>query len=113
MRSTDAPVDVNKADLYGDYRRQANDRHKLAMKMRHKALDIPEGDDDLNVDNSRHGIGVKELAIIAAMALGGGAIWQSPAIISSIMSNAEQAEQATPEPAVFDEYKLSVGKPSE
>lgn len=111
MRSQDAPIDVNKNDLYGDWRRQANDRHKLAMRVRHKALDIPEGDDELNVDNSRHGLGFKELAIIAGSVLTGGALWQAPAIIEALKT-AEQVVERPVKP-LFDEYRLTVGKPSE
>ena len=49
-----------------------NDLHKKTI---HKALDIPM-EEDVNVNNSRVGLGWKELAVIAATGLGGTWMYQ-------------------------------------
>jgi len=63
-------VEPDKDHLYGRYQRQEDWRNNLHRKVAHKSLDIPETD-DVNVDNSRHGIGMKELIAIGAMVIGG------------------------------------------
>jgi len=63
-------VEPNKDHLYGRYQRQEDWRNNLHRKVAHKSLDIPETE-DVNVDNSRHGIGMKELIAIGAMVIGG------------------------------------------
>lgn len=65
--SADAPIDVDKESLYGEVIRQSRWKDDLHKKAAHKALDIPE-DDDMNVDNSRTGIGAWGAIGIAAMA---------------------------------------------
>lgn len=57
--------------LYGEFQRGQRWRDRLAAKLAHKAVDIPEDEDvNLNVQNS-HGIGWKGLAVIAGALLGG------------------------------------------
>lgn len=83
----DVATDIDKGELYGRYqleedrrlsenrrRRECND--KLAMKLAHKSLDIPEEDEgedmDIRVDNRRTGAGIGGL--VAAGLLGAGAL---------------------------------------
>jgi hypothetical protein len=62
--------------LYGKYQAKRDWRNRLASKLAHKSLDIDE-DEDVNVDNSRIGIGWKELAVIGLMGLGGAWIYNN------------------------------------
>lgn len=56
--------------LYGRYQKMEDWKNGLHKKATHKALDIPM-EEAVNVDNSRVGLGWKELAVIAATGLGG------------------------------------------
>lgn len=56
--------------LYGEFQRGQRWRDRLASKLAHKAVDIPE-DEDVNL-NVQNGIGWKGLAVIAGALLGGG-----------------------------------------
>lgn len=81
----------DKKYLYGNYQESDDWRQRLHRKLAHKSLDIGM-DDDVNVDNSRVGLGWKELAVIAGMLLGGTAIWkfgdkgvsQQPVVVPSV-----------------------------
>ena len=55
----------DKQYLYGRYMDAEDWRQKLHKKLTHKSLDIPE-DDDVHVDNSKTGLGWKELAVLGA-----------------------------------------------
>ncbi len=59
-----------------DERKRRKDNDKLALKLAHKALDIPldpEAEDMIHVDNRRYGLGFREIAaILAAAGLAGG-----------------------------------------
>ena len=58
--------------LYGEFQRGQRWRDRLAAKLAHKAVDIPEDEDvNLNVQNS-HGTGWKELVAIAGLLFCGG-----------------------------------------
>lgn len=63
MTATSKP-DIDKNFLYGRYQKAEDDRLKLAKKMAHKALDIPE--ENMNIDASRRGIGALGVAAIAS-----------------------------------------------
>ena len=69
-------TDVDKDALFGRYQNDEDWRTKLNKRLRHKALDIPM-DDDVNVKNTtmNTGFGWKELAVLAAMGLGGGGLY--------------------------------------
>ena len=56
--------------LYGKFQEWADWKSKLHKRLAHKSLDIAE-DDDIHVNNSRNGLGWKEIATIGALALGG------------------------------------------
>ena len=60
----------DKKYLYGRYMAHENWTQRLHRKLAHKSLDIPE-DDDVYVDNSQKGMTWKELAVLAALGLGG------------------------------------------
>jgi len=64
----------NKEYLYGRYNDQEDWRTRLHRRLTHKSLDIPETD-DVYVDNSKRGLGWKELAVIAATGLGGAGLY--------------------------------------
>ena len=55
----------DKDQLYGKFQRKEDWKDKLHKKLSHKSLDIGL-DDEMFVDNSRRGLGWKELAILAA-----------------------------------------------
>jgi hypothetical protein len=66
---SDQPA-VDKDLLYGDFRKAAADRHELAMKAAHKALDLAEDDDvNIGVNKTVNGVGAKGL-VGAALAAG-------------------------------------------
>lgn len=64
------------SSLYGRYegweddeRRRRQGQDKLALRLAHKALDIPiapETEDMIHVDNRRYGLGFREVAVILA-----------------------------------------------
>lgn len=56
-----------------------NWKDQLHRKASHKALGIPEGEDlqVTNANQSQNGLGWKELAVIGATALGGGALYNN------------------------------------
>lgn len=56
--------------LYGVFQKTEDWKDNLHRKLSHKALDIAD-DTDVNVDNSRMGIGWKELLVLAGAGLGG------------------------------------------
>lgn len=60
--------DIDKQQLYGDFRDEQARRGKLMHKAAHKALDIPEDDMQINANKTTHvnGIGTKGLVAIAA-----------------------------------------------
>src|SRR3990167_7431845 len=65
----DPPID--KDMLYGRYQKQEDARSKLAMKIAHKSLDIPDDDMQItstNTTTTNTGVGVKGMLGIAAMA---------------------------------------------
>lgn len=63
-----------KPTLYSEYLDFERWRNKLHKRLAHKSLDIPL-DEDMNVTNTRVGLGWKELAVIAATGLGGFYLW--------------------------------------
>jgi hypothetical protein len=70
--TTDASM-PDKNRLYGVFERSAKWRDDLHRKATHKALDIAD-EMDFNQTLTRTGMTWKELAVIAAMLLGGGAL---------------------------------------
>lgn len=56
----------DKGHLYGRFLEWESWRNSLSKKLAHKALDIMP-DDDMNINQTRTGMGWKELGIIAAM----------------------------------------------
>ena len=88
-----ANSEIDKQELYGDFRDGEKWRTRLSRKLAHKSLDIADADDmDIEVDRSNRsisGIGWKELAVLAAAGLGGFALWSH-----------EKTPAATPPPAV-------------
>lgn len=63
--------------LYGRYQKDEDWRNELDKKLRHKALDIPMSDDDMKVRNTTtttQGTGWKEMAVLIAGLVGGGAV---------------------------------------
>jgi len=56
--------------LYGVFQKSEDWRNRLHRKLAHKSLDIADTE-DVNVDNSRIGMGWKELAVLGALGLGG------------------------------------------
>jgi hypothetical protein len=98
--------EIDNEAIYGRYDKQEDDKHKLAMKLRHKAVNIPMDDDPLNVTTqttTASGMDWKHLAVIAATALGavglykfGGSKAQPPIatpVISTPVSAADQKSQ--------------------
>jgi len=61
----------DKDSLYGEFQRGQRWRDRLAAKLAHKAVDIPE-DEDVNLSVQHNGIGWRGLAVITAGLLGGG-----------------------------------------
>lgn len=77
MSDTNTGIDTNA--LYGRYQEKEDWRNNLHKKTVHKALNIPM-DDDVQVTNTTTnsaGFGWKELAVLAALGLGGAAIWKT------------------------------------
>ena len=77
--SADAPSDVNKRGLWPLWHRNQEWRENLSKKLAHKALDIT--DDDMNITQTKVGIGTAGALGIAAaaglpsMAAVGGMAW--------------------------------------
>lgn len=65
--SSSTPVD--KKGLYGTYSRGEAWRDRLSRKLAHKALDLVDGE-EMQVDNSRHGFGWKEIIALGGLVLG-------------------------------------------
>lgn len=71
--------EINGAQLYGRYQDKEDWKNNLHKKTVHKALNIPM-DDDVQVTNTTQnsqGFGWKELAVLAALGLGGAAIYKT------------------------------------
>lgn len=79
---------------YGRFESREDSRQRLQDKAIHKALNIPM-DDDVNINQQRSGLGVKELLAIGAMALGGVALYQLPTIMGLLRGNNTQASAPT------------------
>lgn len=62
-------VEPNKNELYGRYQRHEDWRDGLHRRVAHKSLDIPELE-DVHVNNSRTGLGWKELLAVGAIVAG-------------------------------------------
>lgn len=62
--------EIDKDFLYGKYQATADWRDKLHRKLAHKSLDIAE-DEDVYVNNSKTGLGWKELLVLGLMTLAG------------------------------------------
>ena len=71
---------IDKESLYGRYLEAEDWRDKLHKKLAHKSLDIPL-DDTMNINQTRSGITWKELAVLAATALGGGYLYTAGDIL--------------------------------
>lgn len=81
--------------LYGRYMEGEAWRQGLAKRMAHKALDIPV-DDEMIVDNSRTGLGWKELAVVVGGLLGAGGIATAAV---TMLDDAKPAVVSPAEPA--------------
>lgn len=64
--SADVPADVNRRGIWPLWHRNQEWRDKLSQKLAHKALDIP--DDDMNITNTKVGIGTAGVIGIATAA---------------------------------------------
>jgi len=62
--------EIDKEQLYGMFRDNQRWRDGLHRKVAHMAMDIPD-EADINVDNRKSGLGVKELAMLAVVGGGG------------------------------------------
>lgn len=62
--------ELDKDYLWGNYTKSVERREKLALDATRKALDMGLSD-DVNVSANKYGFGWKELAVIAALLLGG------------------------------------------
>lgn len=92
--SSDTPADVHLPWLWARWGRNQTWRDKLAKKAAHKSLDIPE--DDMNINNTRTGIGTAGMIGIAAAA-------GLPGIITAALlgySTLKQPAAAAPTPPV-------------
>jgi len=67
--SVDAPIDVDKRAIRGEWLRNSRWRDRLHNRAAHAALDIPE-DEMINAPRITNGLGWKELAVLAATVLG-------------------------------------------
>ena len=70
------PDDVDPELLYGNYDKQADDKHRFHMKTLHKAANVME-DEDTNINNTKtvtnkSGVGWKERAVLGVAGLGAG-----------------------------------------
>lgn len=65
--SADGPADVDRRAMSPVWYRNQEWRDELHRRLTHKALDIPEGE-EMNVDNSRHGLGTLGTMGVAAVA---------------------------------------------
>jgi len=98
----------NKERLYGEYLGHERWRSSLHRRACHKALDIPT-DEDVNINNSRTGIGLKEILAIGMLGTGGIGLMQLPAILTALSG-------ADPPPiveGVDTSVKLGLGKLSD
>lgn len=64
-----ANAEPNKDHLYGRYQQHEDWRDGLHRRVAHKSLDIPELE-DVHVNNSRTGLGWKELLAVGAIVAG-------------------------------------------
>ena len=62
--------EVDKDILYGMFEGPLKWRNRLEEKLAHKSLDIPLDSEEMNVDNSKHGWGWKEVIAIGAIGVG-------------------------------------------
>lgn len=72
-RSGPPPAELDHETLYGDAQRSLKRKADLALKVVHKALNIP-WDDDMIV-NQQTGWGWRELAILGVLAVAGALGW--------------------------------------
>jgi hypothetical protein len=98
---TSSQPDIDKKALYGRYQDAEDRRAKLALKMQHKALDIPEEDDvNINVDKStRSGLGWKEMLVIVLGLLGTGGLGIGAYKAFNPPAQSAPTEQAPSQPA--------------
>lgn len=93
--SLDAPVDVDKRTLYGEWLRNSRWKDKLHERAAAKSLDLPE-DDVIHAprtNTTTNGVGWKELAVIGALVLGAGGLG------TYLTDRAAKPNQASPPPA--------------
>lgn len=104
---------IDKTELYGEFlvgeldkRNKSIWRDNLYRKAAHKSLDIADIDGeemgDIHANKITNGLGLRELITIGAMALGGGAIWQAPAIIDALKGDSEKEQAISPEDYVTE-----------
>ncbi len=87
--------------LYGDYRESARHNQALRREVVRKALNLPAKEDDVHIDQSKNGMGWKELLAIAALMLGAGA--GAAAVVNMMGDKSPVAPQAVP---VDSEYEV-------
>lgn len=94
--------EINKDVLYGDWREGNKQKDALYMRAAHKALDIPEGDMNINANRTTNGISPLATVTIAAIAA------LVPAAIAGYLL-LKPAEQAATQPAVQpQEWELQI-----
>lgn len=83
--------ELDQEALYGEWLRGTRWRDRLHKQAAHKALNVPL-EDDMIVDNSKRGMGWKELAVIVAGLMGTGGI-------AAAVLNQDPAPIVAPAPA--------------
>jgi len=67
--------EIDKPGLYGKFQKANDWQNNLSRKLAHKSLDIAD-DMDVNVQNTKSGIGWRELAVAAVTGLAAFGMWQ-------------------------------------
>ena len=75
-KSRNSSTGVDKDALYGQFQHGEDWQSRLSRKLAHKSLDIADDDMDVNVQNTKSGIGWRELAVAAVAGLTGFGMWQ-------------------------------------
>lgn len=109
MSEPSNPTGIDKDALYGDYRKAVDDRHKLAMKAAHKALDIAP-DDDVKIEANKVSNGIGAKGVVGA-ALAAGLPSAALAAILLLRSGQTPPSIPPPTPAVAPAEPKSVPEP--
>lgn len=68
--------EIDKGEQYGEFQKGEDWQSRFGRKLAYKSVDMADDDMDVNVQNTKSGIGWRELAVAAVTGLVGFGMWQ-------------------------------------